>query len=406
MRSVKQCVLRLRQTQEGAVAVTVAVSMLAFMGIGMIAIDAGSLWMTKRNIVADTDAAALAGALRAAESACDVTEATTEATTYLSHNRGTAVDASAVAVGVDCARQIVTVDFTAQAPMTFAGAFGWSQLDVISSSTAVFDYVGQGSLRPLATCIGNETLFNPDGTLKDTSSKIVVFDKGWANPCNSVSGNWGWLCFDTKDCQTPSGAEETDGDYECTNPTSALGYMRCGYGPPSHPQVWLGTSLAGDEDCSWATPNPDTETVSPEPVAVMDWCWTKPGINVGEMATDPMEKFGKAYDKAIDVALAERFFPIIIFDQWLEDGNGRTVLHPVKFLWIEFEGYCLNADNYTAPWGVSRDRHECSGSTYIMQLRPVALQDSTALPPELSGIMRPQVSLCGVDHDPDGGDRC
>lgn len=390
------------RSEDGATAVTVAICLLLLVGAGAVAIDLGSAFATKRALVVDTDAAAMAGARALATGTC--TDAETEAEAFLGANVGQSVAlTSGTDFFCDDGQGTVRVEYVDQAQQTLSPAIRAGELDVFSSSVARMDFGTQGALRPLSTCIDSPMVASMART-------DVVFDGSPGTLCSATNGNWGWLCFDDKNCETPNGAEESDGDYQCTNPTSTLGYLRCGYTDP-HPQPRLGAApspmsspwTAHDEDCSWGSPNPSTENYSGE--SPMDWCWTKPGVNVGELATDPLAKFGKDYPKAIDVALDDEVFPILLFDRWRAGADGREVVHPKAYLWIRFHGYCLNPDTYAGSWPASR-RHECSGSKFILDIEPLHIQWDDAIPLAVRAALDPNVALCGVDHDPTGTDRC
>lgn len=160
--------------ERGVSAVVIAVCMVAIFGAGVLSIDAGSAWMTKRDLVVDTDAAALAAARLFAEGLADpCTEAgraaaEAEATIVLKANSARARhDATAtpdgfeVAVSGPCpapagliAPGHVRYDARLLSEDTFAGVFGSGGVDTISSSVAQWGYVDMipDGLRPIAVC--------------------------------------------------------------------------------------------------------------------------------------------------------------------------------------------------------------------------------------------------------------
>src|SRR6266540_7397921 len=70
----------------GAVAVVVALCLVVILGAAALAIDAGSLWSTRRAMVSATDSAALAAAGRLVNASCDSTGAQTQAANHLATN--------------------------------------------------------------------------------------------------------------------------------------------------------------------------------------------------------------------------------------------------------------------------------------------------------------------------------
>lgn len=166
--------LRLRD-ERGASAVVIAVCMLAIFGAGVLSIDAGSAWKTKRDLVTDTDAAALAAARMFANGLADPctsagrAAAQAEAMLVLKANSSEArhdpvstPGGFEVVTAAPCpapAGQImpghVRFDARLLSQDTFAGVFGSGGVDTISSSTAQFGYVADltaGGLRPIAVC--------------------------------------------------------------------------------------------------------------------------------------------------------------------------------------------------------------------------------------------------------------
>lgn len=199
--------------ESGAVAVVVAICLMALLGIAALAVDLGSAWSTKRDLVTDTDAAALAGSKVLKRDCTNLVLATTEARSVFRANADTAAaipDADIVVEPVPgtgvC--DALRVTYTGEAQTTFAGAVGTNELKVLSSSTAVVPVVSAGGLRPITVCLSDPevgaewALDGVGGAYPDTYTYTFdkVFDTGKAKPgdpvCGSAPGNWGWACFD------------------------------------------------------------------------------------------------------------------------------------------------------------------------------------------------------------------
>lgn len=210
----------------GAVAVIVAICLLLLFGAGAIAIDLGSAWQTKRDLVVDTDAAALAGA-KAMAAGEDCESAAAE---YISANLGVTVTAEELEAAnqavdlCDEASGVVTVRWTTEAQQTLSGAISSGDLTVLAQSMARIkdDYPG-GGLRPMSVCMENPEIqawiagdgnadgqggSDADGEIPDSPNEHTLgFDKSWNptdGPCGGASGNWGWVCFQKKEYNADS----------------------------------------------------------------------------------------------------------------------------------------------------------------------------------------------------------
>lgn len=194
-----------RDDERGAVALIVAISSVMLFGFAAYAIDAGSLWQTRRNMITATDAGALASAsdYSVGDNGCpDV------AKDYVSRNRPDAEFGSGfctvVGAGTDfgytTVRAFTNVDFT------FAGIFGLTDKDVYSTTTAEWGVpLGASGLRPLGLCIdANSELKSwlnlPDGPTGEFEPTIRIdYIKDDPDACNDgddVPGNWGTVYFD------------------------------------------------------------------------------------------------------------------------------------------------------------------------------------------------------------------
>jgi hypothetical protein len=171
---MKRLSLRDRDEQ-GVIAVVVAVCIVALIGATVMAVDSGSAWKTKRDLITDTDAAALAAARMFAmgfadpctQTGRDVAEA--EALRVLLQNNPNARHDAAstpngfeVTPGGTCPPPVgqitpghVRFDGRQLSKASFAGIFNSGGVDAISVSIAQWGYVTQiapQGLRPIAVC--------------------------------------------------------------------------------------------------------------------------------------------------------------------------------------------------------------------------------------------------------------
>jgi len=164
---------RLRE-ERGISAVFLAVTVFTLFMIGALAIDSGSLWTSRRNLVTGTDAAALDAANYFNSgggnpcSGADVATAESRAKSVLLDNNGNAIhDATntpngfQVTTAVPCGSASyipgkVRFDGRLNAARSLSGLLGISNLQAFSSSTAEWGYItglGAGSgLRPMSVC--------------------------------------------------------------------------------------------------------------------------------------------------------------------------------------------------------------------------------------------------------------
>lgn len=211
-----------RRDERGATAVIVAVSLTAILGAAVLSIDSGSLWRTRRNLITDTDAGALAAArLLDAQGAraCDATavaNARAEAGQVVAANDAetTMSGFSVTPTGGDCAAESgrVRVDATLTAQLSFAGVFGVGNVPVASSSIAQWGPLATAiGLRPVGLCDknphfqewsrhlnGDDATWNAAGREHPNYPGRVVhriyFQRG-SSGCGDASGNWDWLDF-------------------------------------------------------------------------------------------------------------------------------------------------------------------------------------------------------------------
>lgn len=402
---------RLR-SEEGASAVIVAVSMFVLLGGALVAVDAGSLWQTKRNQVTDTDAAALAAAryIRVnGDTACLEAEtlgvnslAGQEAEDVFIENDASTTwaddDEAPFDVEADCVSNAghVRVATRLDAELVFAPLFGFSDLRSFARSTAQFGpLIAAEGLRPIGICDkdhhfeewatyqnsaktdadklayeAHETL-DPQGHPQYSGAWVthrVIFDRLPTDPsCGDGPGNWGWI------------------DFNSTSPPNGNSALR----------TWLEdgydstVSLTDPHDC-----NPES--------AGDDKCPPKSGAGGGSLSgvLDTL-----VCPDGTDTEDCEAF-PIIVYDDVSCTGGGTTCeYNHVAFVMVVLRGYNkITGNEKTSPQceayltGVSDDPKNCpyfdlEFTDQIMWTGRIG-PNPNPLHPTIDG-----VQLCGVDHD-------
>lgn len=325
---------RLRDDEHGAVAATVAVSMLALVGTTMLAVDGGNVWSSRRNIVVDTDAAALAAARDLIEGACsasDIADAQALAEQVLLDNDPLTVLTAPAAIVCNEWAGRVAVSAERATNLTFGGLAGVPTVDVASTSIAQYGQVASGEgLRPIAICnkdphfleflrdrgditdqgiidllggqegqdlldlvdqvegdVSEHPTSGPDGNyLPGTDVHRVYFTRqSQTIGCGDSAGNWGWLDFDGGG----GGAQQV------------RHWLEFGYDQP--------ITVGANEDCA------------PEVSGETD-CLGEPGAG-GNSWEDALEAIYCPSDMtATQCAAVDRAFPIIMFDAIVCDLNG------------------------------------------------------------------------------------
>ncbi|MFA5890057.1 MAG: hypothetical protein WDA27_03750 [Actinomycetota bacterium] len=215
---------RLRQ-ERGVSAVIVMVSMVALFGAAMLSVDAGSLWKTRRALITDTDAAALAAAryidaggsegCSEAVAGGSSSGAGAEAGYVLGQNDAGAsmsrFEVSPYAGTCTGDAGHVRVDATLPVPLAVAGLFGFKDISAFSSSAAQWGPLAAASgIRPVAVCdksahylewaahlAGNDARWGTGPGHPGGSGGVVhriAFERG-SSGCGDASGNWDWLDF-------------------------------------------------------------------------------------------------------------------------------------------------------------------------------------------------------------------
>jgi Flp pilus assembly protein TadG len=201
-----------RDGEHGAVAVMVALLLVVFVGAGAIAIDLGSAWSTKRDLVIDLDAAALAGATRLSElvtppgspTACPSTGAPQrtvdqvgDVVTQVATLNG---NANISAVTIDCVRGTVKVEGSKAAVATFNGILRNDKLEAGGYAIGKATTITQAMVIPFTVCdkvpplgpeppellgwIARPPPLGTTGTIRVGQNSSL---------CGPNNGNWGWF---------------------------------------------------------------------------------------------------------------------------------------------------------------------------------------------------------------------
>ena len=173
--------------EKGGMLILVAVLMVVLLGMSALAVDAGSLYQTRREMVNAADATALAGAQ---EYYYDSNWANVKkyAEEFAYDNYGCdplQEEVIVEAVGSNG----VKVTTVRNVEYTFARFLGMTDSDVVASATAIFASLSKGNIIPIglkASTFNNMTV--------GVSHNFVIFDDEFGYG----AGNWGWVSFNTK----------------------------------------------------------------------------------------------------------------------------------------------------------------------------------------------------------------
>jgi len=198
--------MRRMSAQRGAVAVTVAILMVAMVGFTAIAVDAGAIWMDRKELQNSADAAALALAQSCAKGTCE-TDETGMAQDYADGNKRDE-NVTVVDVDTDLAAQTVTVVVSSTREHWFAPVIGHDSTQVVRSATASWGGIGGARVLPLTASICHLADITAGSTVtlytKDDKVDCIA-----GNPPHAVPAGFGWL--DTEgaaDCRVDT---EVDG---------------------------------------------------------------------------------------------------------------------------------------------------------------------------------------------------
>lgn len=184
--------------EEGAIAIIVAITLLLFMGLLAVTVDAGQLWTQRRTLVKATDAAALDAAQQGARggSPCAVVG------TRLAANA--AVDGDACTAGTTGAASWVRVEAQRTVDFAFAPVFGVASEQVRSASTARWGAPLQASgLRPFGACATHPDLAGVGAGSAGTTIRLVIGSSGEATCDADAPGQFLWWDFDGGSNSTP-----------------------------------------------------------------------------------------------------------------------------------------------------------------------------------------------------------
>ncbi len=187
-----------RSSESGVTMIFVALTMVVLIGAAAITIDLGNGWVTRRNLITATDAAALAAAQEYAlgGNGCDPSIADD----YVYKN-------NADAINIDCdpngtaSSGYVTVYAEANVQTWFASVIGGG--DYLAGSASTVRWGGAltvEGLRPIALCAqapGIEAWLDDNGSAPTVT--VNFSNDGQPDLCNNgtnVPGNWGLLDFD------------------------------------------------------------------------------------------------------------------------------------------------------------------------------------------------------------------
>lgn len=194
---------RSTQSEQGAVAIMVAILSVALIGVLAFVTDIGMAYANKRILQNGADAAVLAvgneliKTSRPNETCAEM--ATREgsvqgiASSYLEDNaQGSAVSLDGYSLDCEPMGLVVSATATKQSPAFFGGIFGSGDIPLAQSAKAIVGPAGAVvGVRPIAICSARAALLLASPTTTMTFDVDNV-DQG----CGSAAGNWGLLDLD------------------------------------------------------------------------------------------------------------------------------------------------------------------------------------------------------------------
>lgn len=183
--------------ERGATLVFVAIALVVLCGAAALTIDIGNGWVTRRNLVTATDAAALAAAQ---EYAGGGDGCASTATSYVLNNNPSATGITCTPGGSP-ATGWVTVYAEDNVSTWFAAVLGRGDYTSNSASTARWGSASTVTgLRPLALCAAAFGVEDWIAKPSQTITRTIDYSKtGQAASCdsgqNGVGGNWGMMDF-------------------------------------------------------------------------------------------------------------------------------------------------------------------------------------------------------------------
>lgn len=340
--------------EDGAVAVMVAILLVVFVGAAAIAIDLGSAWETKRDLVTDTDAGALAGARLLANSGLENCNSSSlqsavqnEAAAVVALNDDDTILNGPAEIECQASYAVVRVDGNLAAQQTFTGAMGREDLGARSLSGAVVGSVSAAEgLLPLAFCqelpaVGGyisggerdpglrgsedrypESTFNGSRNYDDTDIDAglvhrIEWDKDSGDECGEATGNWGWLSFHSKNIGTGNcnGSELDD-----------LRAMICrGYGGG----VSLGTEPNfNDKHCGIV----DEGEIGNADEKEDRYCWSRTGDP--DSAHNQLRSTWLCQESTEDCRNNGKVFTVIVFDEAADKSGSNVKYQPIAFVGV------------------------------------------------------------------------
>lgn len=220
----------------GAVAVTVAILMVAMVGFTAIAVDAGAIWMDRKELQNSADAAALALAQSCAQGACE-TDEVGMAQDYAEGNKRDE-NVTVVDVDTDLAAQTVTVVVSSTREHWFAPVIGHDSTDVVRSATAAWGGIKKATVLPLTVsdCVLEQSLIDSSESVtlyvlndrdpsasppKDPEPSDPPTCPTYTSGSHIIPGGFGWLDVEKAgECEVSTSLGLAPGDTGSSGPTS------------------------------------------------------------------------------------------------------------------------------------------------------------------------------------------
>lgn len=437
---------RVGRDERGVSAVVVSVTLVALFGAAMLTLDAGSLWATRRHAITGTDAAALDAAyyFNTVGNPCsstDLATAETGATNVLARNDPDSIhDATAtpngfeVTTSVPCGTDTYVpgkVRFDSRTPsgQSFSEMFGFEDLNAFSSSTAAWGYIvaiGQG-LRPIAICDQSTATFaNPLplgpgvapyphfylwNQYRFGSIDQTTYDSYFGSDHDLLVGpprpspHYPQVSSDFVNGTSNQNPNRGDA-YIAPNGTNGFHTVHrikmpdpdCGIAPGDRIWVDLTGTGGGTVGASNLTDQirygyKGTVSLSPhdcntgDDIAPPENCGGRPGdvSNPSERALGDI-----TCDKEIPAADCPLIFPVVLFDQIIENGSNAEY-HQVAFVSIVLRGF----------GGIRATSVELD--VEFVTIQGTGMVGASNPSPNVAAPMK-GIQLCGADHD--GGDHC
>jgi Flp pilus assembly protein TadG len=215
--SRRRGLFRLHHDEEGVTAIIVALCLIALFGMLVLVVDVGGLLYKRRELVSGSDAAALAAAKTCSvRTVDDPTDPQVQADTAavanvngLTGSNGGIVDNPwNCSTATRTPRGYVTVQYSYQQQLFFAGIFGASNRTVTTAATAAWGPLGGGNAIPIVL-ESSQFQGQCDVPNLDVGTKCSF----WYNNGNASIGdaNWGFLNLDQWDVSTGTNCNSSGG---------------------------------------------------------------------------------------------------------------------------------------------------------------------------------------------------